>query len=636
MVMVWLAAMSALGAGCAREDAPSMMPSEWSPVLVAAAIGLSTLLGFALLLRWRVRVARGEVERAHARLAHMHDASPVVVIQAVQRGDRLVADWVSSNVTRLYGFRPEDMLGADCWSRHVHPDDLATLEPALEHLRTRDSLVREYRLLDAEGGTRHVHEELRVLPGAPGKPLRVVATWADMSEAQAIAAQLSFIAHHDTLTGLPNRALLQGFLAEAVAEGAPFAVVVVDLDRLRAINDSLGQAVGDQALRAGAQRLQDLLPSGGFLARLGGDEFAAVLRLGPGAAPADAFVRDVLAAFTRPLLAPTHAVVVTASAGIAGYPGDGADADTLLKHAELAMYQAKREGPGHARHYEPAYSAGEERRLVLESALRAALVNRELCLLYQPQLDLRDGTVVGAEALVRWRHPQWGLVSPAEFIPVAEESGLIAEIGLWVLMEGCRQLREWDGIGLQLPCLSVNCSVQQLDPDRLPAQVAAVLAAAGLPAARLELEITESLLMRDPDGAISVLAALQAQGVRLSIDDFGTGHSSLSALKRMPVDRLKIDGSFVRGIGHDPKDAQFCRTIIALAGNLGLETLAEGVEHARTADFLRAEGCQLVQGYLYSRPLPAAEFVEWMRARGALAGDVRPAPGPEPAGLLRT
>ena len=593
---------------------PLTVAPHWLPAALAGAAALVlVLLAFSLVLRWRVRVATAEAIAARSRLEMVLDVSPVALFLLREVDRQLVVEWASPNVSRLYGIAAEEVLSPGWWAQRVHPDDLPTLEPALDHLRRHPSLTREYRLVDDDGRAHHVHEVLRPLPGPAGQPLRALSTWTDLSEAKAHAAELSHLAHHDGLTGLPNRRLLQLFLEDAAQAGRRFAVVALDLDRLRGVNDTLGHSLGDQALRAATQRLQARLPAEGFLARLGGDEFAAVL---PGATAddADAFALDVLEAFTRPLLGGTTPTVLTISVGIALAPTDGDNADTLLRHAELALYEAKRLGTGRRQFFQPALSTGAAQRLALETGLRMALPRQQFRLHYQPQLDLHDGALAGVEALLRWEHPELGTIPPVQFIPVAEETGQIEEIGQWVLLEACRQLRAWDDAGLGIHGMSVNCSVQQLDADRLPAQVAAILAATGIAADRLELEITESVLMRDPEHAIVVLQALKAQGVRLAIDDFGTGYSSLAYLRRLPLTRLKIDRAFVSGIGNDPGDEEICRTVIALARNLGLETLAEGVEHAHEAAFLREGGCTLAQGFHYTRALPPEALVAWVSA----------------------
>ncbi len=593
---------------------PLTVTPRWLPAALAVAAALVlALLAFSLILRWRVRAATVDATAARNRLELVLEVSPVALFLLREADGELAVEWASPNVPRLYGMPAEEVLAPGRWRQHVHPDDLPTLEPALDHLRRHPTLTREYRVVDNTGVIHHVHEVLRTLPVPAGQPLRALSTWTDVSEAKAHAAELSHLAHHDSLTGLPNRRLLQLFLEDATQAGRRFAVVALDLDRLRGVNDTLGHSLGDQALRAATQRLQARLPAEGFLARLGGDEFAAVL---PGATAddADAFALDVLEAFTRPLLGGTTPTVLTISVGIALAPTDGDNADTLLRHAELALYEAKRLGTGRRQFFQPALSTGAAQRLALETGLRMALPRQQFRLHYQPQLDLHDGALAGVEALLRWEHPELGTIPPVQFIPVAEETGQIEEIGQWVLLEACRQLRAWDDAGLGIHGMSVNCSVQQLDADRLPAQVAAILAATGIAADRLELEITESVLMRDPEHAIVVLQALKAQGVRLAIDDFGTGYSSLAYLRRLPLTRLKIDRAFVSGIGNDPGDEEICRTVIALARNLGLETLAEGVEHAHEAAFLREGGCTLAQGFHYARALPPEALVAWVSA----------------------
>jgi diguanylate cyclase (GGDEF)-like protein/PAS domain S-box-containing protein len=596
----------------ALAPAPVVLLPRW--VRPAAAAGITLLLAlvaFAFVLRWRVRRATGQLE-------HVLEVSPVALFLARQKGEALVPEWVSPNIERLFGLRQEDMMQPDWWRAHMHPDDRAEASLPVAHLQAHPLLTRDYRVVDSTGATRHVHERIQRLAGGNGQPLQVVASWTDQSEARAQAAQLSYVAHHDGLTGLPNRQLLQLYLDDAAKRpGARLAVVVADLNRLRAINDTLGHAVGDQALQAAARLLSMLAPQGAFVARLGGDEFAVVLADDDEAAAAG-FAHALVDAFSRPLLA-GHELVVTANAGVALFPRDGAGAELLLRHAELALYEAKRQGPGRMGFFDAGLSSGAERRLAVESGLRQALAREELRVHYQPQLALADGALVGLEALVRWQHPEWGLVPPAEFIPVAEEIGLIEEIGLWVMEAACRQLRAWDAEGVHAPCVAVNCSVRQLDPDVFPAQVAGVLARTGVAPARLELEITESMLMREPERAIAVLQTLTEAGLRLAIDDFGTGHSSLAYLKRMPLARLKIDRAFVGGIGRDPNDEQICRAVIALARSLGLQTLAEGVEHPHEVAFLRREGCDLAQGYLYGRPMPPSELPAWLAARAAPA-----------------
>ena len=614
--------------GRALAPMPATVAPRWLVPTLATAGGLIVLLSaFAMVLRWRVRTATAAATGAHTRLDQVLAASPVVLALATERDGQLVAEWVSPNAVRLFGFSAEEMAQPGFWSGRVHPEDLPRLVPSIPYLRGEPVLQREYRIIDAGGATRHVREELRAVTSEPGKPLQVIGTWTDLTEARTHEEELDYMLRHDALTGLPNRTLLQGALEEAIAQDVARWLLVVDLNRLRGINDALGHAMGDRALRVAARRLTRVLPADGFLARLGGDEFAVLLPAGGDPAAGIAgFVGALHRAFATPLLAPEHLAVLSVSVGAARYPQHGRDAATLLRHAELALHEAKRRPHGAYLEFDASLSEGAQRRMAIDSGLRVVMARRQFRLHYQPQVDLAGGRLVGVEALLRWQHPELGLVPPDEFIPIAEENGLIAEIGLWVLMEATRQLRAWDDAGLDVPMVSVNCSVRQLDPDRLPAQVAAVLATAGLSASRLELEITESMLMHDPDRAIAVLHALKGQGVRLAIDDFGTGHSSLSYVKQLPVTRLKIDRSFVHGIGRHAHDEQICRTVIALAHNLQLETLAEGVEHAHEAQFLHDEGCALAQGYLYAAPLAPDALRDWL-AREA-GPQVREAPVP--------
>lgn len=611
---------TAIGRALAPEPL-TVLPRWLAPAAAGAAATILLLGVFAGVLRWRVRVATAAARGANARLDSVLEASPVVLAVGSERDGRFAVKWVSGNVARLFGFAAEDMAQPGFLDSRVHPEDRPHRVAVLEQLRDQSQVAREYRLLDASGAVRHVREELRAVGESGPGPLRIVATLTDLTATREQAAELDYLSQHDALTGLPNRSRLQAELGRVLAAGTSYWLLVIDIDRMRRINDTLGHGIGDEALRVTAQRLKRALPPDGFLARISGDEFAVVLPAGdsdpdPGI---EAFVNAVHGAFATPLLAPEHMAVLTVSIGAARCPQDGGDADTLLKHAQLALHEAKRRPHRAYLEFEPAFSEGARRRMLIDGALRVALARREFSLHFQPQVDLRDGRLVGVEALLRWSNPELGHVRPDEFIPIAEENGLIGEIGQWMLVESLRQLRAWDDAGVRVPVVAVNCSVRQLDPDRLPGQGMAALRATGLAPQRLELEITESMLMQDPDRAVAVLQALKEQGVRLAIDDFGTGYSSLAYLRQLPVTRLKIDRSFVHGIGqHD--NEQICRTVIALANSLGLEPLAEGVEHPHQAEFLRGAGCMLAQGWLFARPLPADGLARWLAEGGAARG----------------
>jgi diguanylate cyclase (GGDEF)-like protein len=425
-------------------------------------------------------------------------------------------------------------------------------------------------------------------------------------------AQLEHAATHDPLTGLPNRLLLADRLAQATAQSERysrhFAVLVVDLDRFKAINDSLGHIAGDEMLTEVARRLNGLLRKADTLARLGGDEFVLVLNEIAGPRDAESVASKVLAKLAVAVTLSGIEVQISASIGISIFPEDGSDADMLLQHADAAMYHAKKNGRSSFQFFAPVMNVFARERLELESGLRRALVQNEFELHYQPKVDVSSGRIDSAEALIRWRHPKRGLTAPSGFIPIAEETGLIVPIGEWVLREACRQARAWQISGSKPLRIAVNLSAQQFKQKNLVATVREALQAAELQPAYLELELTESAVMQDPESSIQVLRQLSGLGVRVSVDDFGTGYSSLSYLRRLPLDKLKIDRSFIREVVASRDDAEIVRAIVSLAHSLHLKVIAEGVETAEQLSFLRGLGCDQYQGFHCSPPVPAEEF----------------------------
>ncbi len=427
-----------------------------------------------------------------------------------------------------------------------------------------------------------------------------------------VNAQLRHAATHDALTGLPNRVLLADRLEQAIARvsrhDVRFAVLVMDLDRFKAINDSLGHIAGDELLQEVARRLSSLTRREDTLARLGGDEFVLLIHEVSGARDAEVVARKVLAHVAQPTTLSGMDVHVSPSVGISICPDDGQDAETLLQHADAAMYHAKKKGRNTFQFFAPAMNAFARERLELESGLRAALAQREFELHYQPKVDVATGKIESAEALIRWRHPSKGLVPPGAFIALAEETGLIVPMGQWVLHEACRQARAWQDQGLHMR-IAVNLSARQFRQDNLIETVRGAMAASRLEPRFLELELTESAVMQDAETSVQIMRRLSDLGLRISVDDFGTGYSSLSYLRRLPLDKLKVDRSFIREIVTSRDDAEIVRAIVSLAHSLHLKVIAEGVETAEQLAFLRSLGCDQFQGFLCSPPVPPADFI---------------------------
>jgi diguanylate cyclase (GGDEF)-like protein/PAS domain S-box-containing protein len=432
---------------------------------------------------------------------------------------------------------------------------------------------------------------------------------ADLAEANA---RLCHLAHHDELTGLPNRRLLLDRLAQALARarrsGDLVAVMYLDLDRFKTINDSLGHAAGDALLRTIAQRMVGVVREEDTVARLGGDEFVLLLPSLPLASHAVVVGEKIMHSLSRAIDAEGHELHVTPSMGIALFPGDGETPEALLRNADAAMYQAKAAGRDNYQFCSVQMSHGAAPRpLELENDLRHALQRDELFLEFQPRVDLRDGSLQGAEALVRWRHPRHGVLLPGAFIALAEETGLIGRLGEWVLARACRDIQRWREQGVPAFPVAVNLSPRQFRQRDIVQRIGGILRAAGVAAELIELEITETSLMQHTEQTLATLHGLRGMGLRLSIDDFGTGYSSLNYLRRFPVSQLKVDRSFVHDIGADPANAAIVSTVAALARALGLSVVAEGVETAAQLGAVRHCGCEQAQGFLFSRPVPADE-----------------------------
>lgn len=528
----------------------------------------------------------------------------------------------------------------DAMKPYLDQQDAARLMQAFEtSLREGVPSAVEHQICLDDGSRRVIHQEIEAVRDTADGPVTcLVGTAQDITERVDAQERIRHLAYYDPVTELPNRSLfkehLEQALGMAIRNGKTGAVLFLDLDHFKQVNDLHGHDAGDAFLRVVSKRLegclreQDLLShtqpwgerAGAMekqtVARLGGDEF--VILLPEIADPADAAIvaRRIQNALDVHICVAGREMRVTSSIGISGFPADGRSADVLLKNADMAMYQAKSEGRNRVQFFTRELNERVQHRLGLESSLREALVNEEFVLHYQPRVGAASGRMAGVEALVRWRDPRAGLVPPAQFIPVAEDTGLIIPLGNWVLRSACLQLRDWIDREVPVERVSVNVSAAQFKDPGLADSVASILAETGVPAGRIELELTESVLMENAQQSTALLSALKSLGLRISIDDFGTGYSSLSYLKRFPIDTLKIDRNFVRDIGHDADDAAIVSTTILLGHSLRLEVVAEGVEHDEQVEFLRKHGCDECQGYLFSRPVPADELESWLQRRG--------------------
>ena len=521
--------------------------------------------------------------------------------------------YVNEGGMKQVGYTAEEMLNMtprDIKYDFVEADFRAMLQPLIEG--KKDAMTFDTVHRHKDGHEVPVEVFLQYIAPEREEP-RFVAVVRDLSERLEAQKKLRHLAHHDVLTKLPNRLLFMDRLEHALArrpDEGRVALLFLDLDRFKIINDTLGHACGDKVLYMLGERVSACVRRGDTLARISGDEFAVVLE---DVAASDAIVpvtRYILDELAKPFIVDGHELFVTASIGISISPNDGEDPNTLLKHADIAMYRAKDMGRNTYQFYSPDMSVKAFERLSLETSLRYALERKQFRLLYQPQIDVATGTIIGVEALLRWQHPDLGLVGPNDFIPILEDTGLIVSVGEWVLCHACAQAKKWQEKYNQDLRMSVNFSARQFNDDELVFIIHDCLERTRLPAHTLELEITETVIMQDKKRIGGAFEALEGMGVRFAIDDFGTGYSSLSYLKRFPIDTLKIDRSFVRDVTADSDDAAIVMAIIAMAKSLKLEVVAEGVETREQLDFLRTKDCTIVQGYLFHKPLQAEELDE--------------------------
>jgi diguanylate cyclase (GGDEF)-like protein/PAS domain S-box-containing protein len=541
-------------------------------------------------------------------------------IMVTDHENRIIA--VNPALIRLTGYTSEELYGQNpriLASQHTPPETYQALWVSL-----REGSFWQGELWDRrkDGGIYPKWASISVIRDIAGQVTHHIASFTDISERKAAEERIERLAHHDTLTGLFNRFNLENRLGQALLTArrtdGPLAVMFIDMDRFKLINDTLGHHVGDHLLVQVAARLKASVRESDIVARLGGDEFVVVLTGMESALDAMPVASKILHALGQPYEVDGHVLYSSPSIGVSVYPGDGTDAETLMKNADTAMYHAKEQGRNNVQFFTADMNAAAAERLELERDLRKAITSGELEVHYQPQVSAGDGSVRGVEALVRWRHPQLGMVPPLKFIPIAEEAGLIESLGAWVLGEACRQHAEWRSAGIAGVRMAVNLSAYQLRSSQLVSQVRACIEHHGLQPGDLELEVTESVAMENPERAVSQLQALRDLGVMLAIDDFGTGYSSLAYLKMLPIQVLKLDRAFVRDIETDANDAAISAATLALARSLGLAVVAEGVETEAQRAFLAGHGCDYLQGYLFGRPEPAASWTAaWCRADGS-------------------
>jgi PAS domain S-box-containing protein len=591
-------------------------------------------LAYTLSAKW---MAHRHLHATTQRLEQVVTSTSVIVYSSAPARDRSPA-FVSDNVAQHFGWDSASFLSDPTfWIDRVHDDDLPRVYAALQKIHQIEEVCIDYRWRRSSGDYRWVSDRMKILRSASGEATELVGCWLDITERREAEARIRQLAYFDTVTGLPNRLMMEELLQHGLVTAERYrhglAVLFLDIDNFKRINDTLGHHSGDALLREVAKRLLSCLRKSDLLirhrevedlevdeqyesvSRLGGDEFVIILSKIKDSTDAARVAGRISDALGSPIAFEGEEASITATIGISVYPDDGTSATTLLKHADMAMYHAKEQGRNCHQFFSENMRIRATRRFSIENKLRKAVERGELVLFYQPRLDIAGLKVVGMEALLRWCQPDEGFVMPGEFIPIAEETGLIIPIGDWVLQEACRQTAAWHAAGLPKLVVSINLSTVQFRHHLLADRLAQVIADSGVDPSLIELELTESVLMEDTKLSTCLLSKIKDLGVKVAIDDFGTGYSSFSYLKKFPLDTLKIDTSFIRDLGKDPSAGVIVSAMIGLGHQLGLEVVAEGVEYNHQLTFLKSSGCDEAQGYLFSRPIDAASFEEWVLNR---------------------
>lgn len=593
-----------------RTDGPAI-PVELS----LSEIRLGRVRRWVAVLRDTSERKRAEAEREKLSRALEQTADSIVITNA-----RGIIEYVNAGFEQITGWSREEAIGRTPAMMKSEMQDAELYRRLWETIR-RGDVFRGVIINRRKDGSLYYEEKtITPLRDELGVITHYISSGKDITERMQAQERLQYLANHDVLTALPNRLLFTDRLMQAIASsrrhGHELAVLFMDLDRFKVINDSQGHHVGDLLLKQVAARLSGALRKEDTVARLSGDEFAIITPAIGGPKDAALLAEKLLERVSRPFSIDGRQFRVTCSIGVAMFPEDGSDAQALLKHADTAMYSAKAKGKNTYRFYTPAMNVAAEERFALEHELRLALDGDEFELHYQPQVSLRDRRIMGVKALIRWRHPRRGLVSPAEFVPMLEETGLILAVGDWVVERALEDLCRWRRAGLTVPRVAINVAPRQLLDTQFPLRVTQRLAERGLRSSDLEIEITESSLIDQDEAVLGILHALAKEGVSIAMDDFGTGYSSLSYLRQFPIRTIKIDRTFIRDVPADPGDCGLTRTIIALGHNLNLQVIAEGVENPDQLAFLSEQSCDGIQGFHIARPMPPAEFGRFLGGLG--------------------